>query len=68
MSSRYVTITSVEELKKLGPAGVVEWHDSYSTTPAGPAWWESDDYYKLRDRFITCGYFRYLVEEDVTEE
>lgn len=64
MPSRYVTITSLEELKKLGPTVVVEWSDNVFTEPASPAWWENDDYYNTRDLFITRGYFRYLVEED----
>ena len=59
MSSRYVTITSLEELKKLGPTGVVVWEKK---EPANTHWW--DGKYSYVHYYLEQGAFTYLLEED----
>lgn len=64
MASRYVKIKTVEELKELGPLGLVVWKDYRITEPATDAWWRSDVPFSARDYYIKRGRFYYIVEED----
>lgn len=64
MASRYVTITSVEELEALGPTGVVGLYSK----PAGDHWWARCHLPRMRYYYLQQGAFTYLLEDDTSEE